>query len=203
MLAVSDTGCGMDEETRSPDLRALLHHQRGGQGHRLGSLHRIRDRRTERRQHLRLQRARQGQHLQGVLAGPPRSETRESESATRHEPRKGTETVLVVEDEAPVRQLVVRVLSRSGYRVLEAGSAGEVDGLLAGDCLFSTCFSPTWFCPEAEAATRWLKTSTGVHPGLPVIFMSGYTQDSAVFNGSLGAEADFLEKPFSPDRLLG
>jgi DNA-binding response OmpR family regulator len=39
-------------------------------------------------------------------------------------------------------------------------------------------------------------------PGLPVLFMSGYTHDSAVFNGSLGMDADFLGKPFTPQRLL-
>ena len=49
MLAVSDTGSGMDAETRSPHLRALLHHQGAGQGHRPRPGHGLRDRQAERR----------------------------------------------------------------------------------------------------------------------------------------------------------
>ena len=58
VLAVSDTGIGMDEATRCPHLRALLHDQGGGQGHRPRARHRLRHRQAERRVHLGRQRAR-------------------------------------------------------------------------------------------------------------------------------------------------
>ena len=68
LLAVTDTGCGMDEQTQAQDLRALLHHQGEGQGHRARPVHGLRHRQAERRQHLGLQRAGPGDHVQDLPA---------------------------------------------------------------------------------------------------------------------------------------
>ncbi|MCK7469486.1 MAG: hypothetical protein MZU95_00805 [Desulfomicrobium escambiense] len=71
MLAVSDNGCGMDQEMHGAALRAVLHHQGDGQGHRAGPGHGLRHRQAERRLHQRLQRAGPGHDLQDLPA-PPR-----------------------------------------------------------------------------------------------------------------------------------
>ena len=63
LLAVSDTGTGMDAETERAHLRAVLHHQGAGQGHGPRALHRLRHREAERRPHLGLQRARPRHHV--------------------------------------------------------------------------------------------------------------------------------------------
>ena len=57
MLAVTDTGCGMDDKTKDPHLRALFHHERTGEGNRPGSGHGLRDREAKRRRHPRGKRA--------------------------------------------------------------------------------------------------------------------------------------------------
>ena len=68
LLAVSDTGCGMTPEVQARDLRAVLHHQGGGQGDRAGAGHGLRHRQAERRPHRGLQRAGPRHHLQGLPA---------------------------------------------------------------------------------------------------------------------------------------
>ena len=68
MLAVTDTGVGMDRQTRRAHLRAVLHHQGAGQGHRPRPLDRVRHRAAERRHDLGLQRARPGHGVQGLPA---------------------------------------------------------------------------------------------------------------------------------------
>jgi two-component system, cell cycle sensor histidine kinase and response regulator CckA len=119
------------------------------------------------------------------------------------EPGRGAETILVVEDERPVRELVVRILKRAGYTTLQAGSATEVDALLMirgpeVDLLLTDVVLPGGSGGrEVAAAIRQRQ------PEVPVIFMSGYTQDAAVFDGSEGTDADFLAKPFAADALLG
>ncbi len=62
-LAVSDDGCGIDQEIHRTDFRAFFHHQGNGAGHRTGLVHRLRHRQAEQRLHQCLQRTRQGNDL--------------------------------------------------------------------------------------------------------------------------------------------
>ena len=83
LLAVSDTGCGMDAGDQGPHLRAVLHHQGAGQGHRAGPGDGLRHRQAERRPHRRLQRSR-------ARAPPSRSTCRASrQPASRGKSRAG------------------------------------------------------------------------------------------------------------------
>ena len=102
-----------------------------------------------------------------------------------------------------MRELVTRVLSRSGYTVLEAGSAPDVETVLekAGpvpDLLLTDVVLPGG-ASGRDVAERLL----GRYPGLRVIFMSGYTRDSVVHNARLDEGFEFLEKPFTLEALLG
>jgi two-component system, cell cycle sensor histidine kinase and response regulator CckA len=202
-LAVSDTGCGMDETTRSRIFEPFFTTKEVGRGTGLGlstvlgivqqsggsiSVYSELGRGTQFKVYLRAQG--RAEHQDDPEAGAPEATT-------------GTETVLVVEDEAPVRKLLTRVLARSGYQVLEAGSADEVAALLRSERPTLDLLLTDVVLPGAKSGHRVAEEVRELHPGLPVISMSGYTRDSAVFNGSLGADADFLEKPFTPDRLLG
>ena len=76
MLACSDTGIGMDQETQCADLRPVLHHQRAGQGYRVGVVDGVWRDQAERRSHLGLQRARPRHDLQGLPAASRRSTDR-------------------------------------------------------------------------------------------------------------------------------
>ena len=108
----------------------------------------------------------------------------------------GTERVLLVEDEAVVRGVVERTLQRAGYRVVVATSGDEaleltdVDGQF--DLLITDIVMPGvngWELGK-RLGERW--------PGLPVLYISGYTEDVDAF----GQGAAFLQKPFLPVDLL-
>jgi signal transduction histidine kinase len=109
------------------------------------------------------------------------------------------ETVLVVEDEPAVRQITARILRRNGYVVLEAASGAEALTLAAGhhfDMLLTDLVMPQVSGPElAQRVQR-------MHPGIPVLFMSGYSQDVLGPREALDADAPLIQKPFAAAELL-
>ncbi len=113
----------------------------------------------------------------------------------------GSETVLLVEDDAAVRQLARRVLERRGYHVLEA--ADPTDALLAVipahdapiDLLVTDVVMPGM--DGHELAER----VAALYPGIRTIFMSGYTEDEVIRRGIVTGSSLFLQKPFGPPDL--
>jgi CheY-like chemotaxis protein len=113
----------------------------------------------------------------------------------------GSETILVVEDDDPVRAAAARILVGVGYTVLEAPSGGEALAVAAahqGDLhlLLTDVVMPGLAAPELAGRLA------GEHPGLKVLFTSGYTSDVIARHGILEAGIEYLEKPFTRDRLL-
>jgi CheY-like chemotaxis protein len=113
----------------------------------------------------------------------------------------GTETVLVVEDEAMVRAMVVRSLREEGYGVLEADSGAEALSLL--DRTRAAVRLVITDVAMAEIGGRELGLRLAKRqPGLPVLYMSGYPLDEVVRRGLLEENQPFLQKPFAPIALL-
>jgi len=113
---------------------------------------------------------------------------------------RGTETVLLVEDEEQVRTVARGILQRLGYRVLEARNAGEA--LLSCEkhegeihLLLSDIVMPQMSGPELA------KRLSSMRPHMKVLFMSGYTDDSIMRHGVLNADIEFLHKPFTPSAI--
>ncbi len=109
------------------------------------------------------------------------------------------ETVLVVEDEPAVRQITARILRRNGYVVLEAASGPEALTLAADhhfDMLLTDLVMPQVSGPELAQRIQLM------HPGIPVLFMSGYSQDVLGPRGALDADAPLIQKPFGAQELL-
>ena len=113
---------------------------------------------------------------------------------------KGTETVLLVEDEEAVRSLTRIVLQGAGYRVLEASDGGEALIVAGGHegpihLLLSDVVMPV--LSGRQLAERLL----ALHPEIKVLFQSGYTDDAVVRHGVLQEKVHFLQKPYSPAAL--
>jgi CheY-like chemotaxis protein len=113
---------------------------------------------------------------------------------------RGSETILLVEDDDQVRLVAHSILSRSGYHVIEARNAGEA--LLhseehAGtiDLLLSDVVMPRMSGPALA------KRLASARPYMKVLCMSGYTDDSIVRHGVLEAHIAYLQKPITPEAL--
>src|SRR5437867_3530830 len=114
--------------------------------------------------------------------------------------RRGTETVLLVEDAAPVRSLARKGLESYGYQVLEAADGPAALELCARhprgiDILVTDVVMPGM--SGRELAERLAPAP----PGRPVLYSSGYTDDAMVHQGVLRSGVAFLQKPFVPETL--
>ena len=113
----------------------------------------------------------------------------------------GTETILVVEDDAEVRKLAAEMLSRQGYTVLEAASGAEAFRIWRQqapsiDLLLTDVVMPSMAGPELAAKL------TAERTGLKVLYMSGYPEEVMAKHGLTASESSFIHKPFTCDALV-
>lgn len=203
VIAVSDTGAGMDREVLARAFEPFFTTKPQGRGTGLGlsSVYGIvAQSRGQVRAYsepglgttIRI-------YLPAESAGDPGPEGNGSRTSTTGTPT-GTETILVVEDEELVRHLAVRFLERLGYTVLAAGAGDDALALLADDprpvhLLLTDVVMPR--LPGPQLAQRVVE----LRPGIRVLFMSGYTEDSIVHHGVLEPGIALLEKPFTYEGL--
>ncbi|MCC7265637.1 MAG: response regulator [Candidatus Latescibacteria bacterium] len=114
---------------------------------------------------------------------------------------RGSETILLVEDEEPVRKLACLALEASGYQVLAAGNGREALDLAAApntrvDLLLTDVVMPELGGPELAARLQQLC------PAIKVLYMSGYIGDTLLRHGFSTPSDSFLQKPFSPNSLV-
>ncbi len=112
---------------------------------------------------------------------------------------RGRERILLVDDEAPVRDVTRRILERLGYVVETAAGADQARRVIAvGGCpdlLLTDVIMPDESGPQLAADLL------GRCPDLPVLYISGFTGDELQRQGTLGAGIAFLQKPYSPREL--
>jgi PAS domain S-box-containing protein len=205
VLVVTDTGQGMDEDTRQRVFEPFFTTKPPGKGTGLG-LSTVYGITVQTGGHVRVY-SWPGKGTRFEIWLPQASdgdgiEALPSEAgAGLPAPGRGggRETILVAEDEDPVRKILVSSLSRAGYRVLEApdgpsalSRAREHDGpihLLVTDVVMPGMRGP-------ELAERLARARRGVR----VLYISGYT-DQANLDGHEGLRTAFLAKPFTPEEL--
>jgi CheY-like chemotaxis protein len=201
MLAVSDTGSGMDEETQARIFEPFFTTKEVGRGTGLGlsTVYGI------------VKQSGGGVWVYSEVGKGtafkillPRATLDAGEAvvpaAVAKRPSSGSETVLLVEDVDALRRVAARTLTSAGYTVLSAASgeaalqaASAFEGHI--DLLLTDVVMPRMGGPAL--AERLLK----VRPDVLVLYTSGYPDNAVVFQGLLSSQAHFLPKPFSPASL--
>jgi signal transduction histidine kinase/ActR/RegA family two-component response regulator len=133
-------------------------------------------------------------HLPRVAASP---EVRPPQSSPPD--RAPVETVLIVDDDDGVRQVMSKVLAAAGYKVLEAsGAEAALDFFDAGS---TVDLLVTDVILAAESGPRLAGELRRRKPGLPVLYVSGYSDEAIARHGAFGPDTLFLAKPFGRQQL--
>ena len=201
MLSVSDTGVGMDEATCERVFEPFFTTKAPGQGTGLGLATVYGTVRQSSGSISVYSEPGKGTSFKIYLPRAAQPGIPAEIVIPRRESARGSETVMVVEDEAALRNLVERILGGAGYTTHAFGSAAEALGafergeyaidLLLTDVMLSGAIQGDDLARAVRAA----------RPDLPVLFMSGYARNAIVHAGRLDEGVNFLEKPFTAEAL--
>ena len=114
--------------------------------------------------------------------------------------RQGTETILLVEDDPGVRTLIRDELRKLGYKVIEAKNGVEAS-LLATQEIDTLDLLLTDMVMPGMGGRELAQHLSAIKPNLPILFMSGYTDDIGILTGHEQGTTCFLQKPFTPEAL--
>ena len=201
MLAVSDTGVGMDEEAKSRAFEPFYTTKEPGKGTGLGlaTVYGV---------------VKQSGGNIFVYSEPGKGTTFKiylprvdggERGRSRKRPAAGSlagkETILVVEDEAAVCGLIERILRELGYRVLTSPSGDQALSRLREEDSSIDLLLTDMVLPGGLQGNELSDAARVRWPNLPVIHMSGYTRNAVVHSGGLDGGVNYLEKPFTPEGL--
>ena len=199
-VTISDTGSGMDRATRERIFEPFFTTKESGRGTGLG-LAVVFGIVKQSKGHIQVQsKPGLGTRFRIYLPiaqqrGMPRQE-RQSASTER----VGSETVLVVEDQTAVRQLVSTVLQEHGYRVISAPSPKQALGILENSAITVDLLLTDLIMPEMSG--RLLAAEAAViRPGIRVLYMTGHSEEIIASKDVAGERIECLEKPFTADEV--
>jgi PAS domain S-box-containing protein len=200
MLAVSDNGCGMDKETAAHIFEPFYTTKETGKGTGLGcaTVYGI---------------VKQNNGSVSVYSEPGRgtvfriylpahgpAPAAPAVTASLRQLPGGVETVLLVEDEPALLKLGKMTLERLGYTVLAAGAPGEALGIAKAHTGEIHLLITDVVMPGMSGKDLWERFRV-IKPGAKCLYMSGYTENVIVQHGVLNEGVNFLEKPFTQERI--
>ncbi len=200
VICVSDTGVGMNEETRKQIFEPFFTTKELGKGTGLGlsivygiikqhngtiNVYSETGKGTTFKIYLPMIAA-------AGEAAEPRAEAR---------PAGGNETILLAEDENDVRALITLILREAGYTVIEAATGEDAVKKFTEHADRISLFLSDVIMPKMNGKDAYDQIK-GTRPGVKVLFMSGYTADIIQSKGILAEGTPFLAKPIIPDQLL-
>lgn len=200
LMAVTDTGCGMDKETMAHLFEPFFTTKEKGKGTGLGlsTVYGI---------------VKQSGGNIWAYSEPgrgttfkiylPRAEERVQPIESQAVPAislKGSETILLVEDEEEVRKLIARILREKGYTVLEAHSGGEAIEICNQfekeiDLMVTDVVMPQM------SGRQLAQHLSQIRPRMKVLYMSGYPDNAIIHHGVLESGMAFIQKPFNVNVL--
>ena len=201
MLAVSDTGVGMEEATLEHIFEPFFTTKASGLGTGLGLATVYGIVRQSNGSIAVFTELGKGTSFKIYLPRVIEPVRDEVPTTARVAAARGNETILLVEDAVSLRNLVTRVLGSLGYRVLSAGTATEALQVLAkADCRLDLLLTDV-VLPGGVHGNELARELLVSMPELPVLYVSGYPRNAIVHGGRLDEGVNFLEKPFTPDAL--
>jgi PAS domain S-box-containing protein len=199
-ISVTDTGTGMDEATQARIFEPFFTTKAAGKGTGLGlaTVYGI------------VKQSGGGIWVQSELGRgttfdiflPREGTARGAEvGAVSRKPGRGTETILLVEDEEAVRRLTQRILVAAGYHVVAAASGAEALQITAEHAARIDLLVTDVVMPGMNGRELWERLQK-LRPELKVLYMSGYSDDVLEDRGALAPDTQLVGKPFSADVLL-
>jgi len=200
MLAISDTGRGMDKETLSHIFEPFFTTKKKGEGTGLGLSTVYGIVKQSGGYVWAYSEPGEGTTFKVYLPWVQKPATVEEQRTKRVELPHGTETILLVEDEDVVRGLAYRVLSESGYTVLQASNGATALQILKehGDAIHLLV---TDVVMPGMGGHDLAEQVQAQYPHIKVLFTSGYTNNTIVQRGILRKGVQLLSKPFTPNEL--
>ncbi len=201
MLAIRDNGIGMDKETLAHIYEPFYTTKEHGKGTGLG-LSTVYGIINQSKGHINVSSEfGKGTSFEIYMTLVDDASDQLAPDHSLGEALKGSETILLVEDEEEVRTMIREILQRNGYKVLDARSPGDAillceqyTGMI--HLMLTDVVMPMMSGRElAERLVLW-------HPETKVLYMSGYTDEKVHSHGVLGGGTSFLEKPFIYKKLL-
>ncbi len=200
LLAISDTGCGMDADTKSHLFEPFFTTKEKGKGTGLGlsTVYGI----VQQSGGSIFVYSEMGLgttfKIYFPVAGTKAEAEVEKEAAEG--PTSGRETILVVEDELGLRQITVEMLKARGYRVVQASCPAEAVALCSQPHAGIQLMLTDVVMPDMNGY-QLAKKVKALQPDIRILFMSGFADESVARKGYPDVEFHFIEKPFSSDLL--
>jgi CheY-like chemotaxis protein len=199
-ITVTDTGCGMDESTRMKIFEPFFTTKDIGKGTGLGLAIVYGIIKQNRGNISVISKENQGSTFLIDLPLSDRQSAVTPSPKRLESPARGEETILVVEDETDLRDMVAAILRQFGYQVILAVNGQEaVEKFQQQTQIDLVLMDVVMPVMNGKDAANLMRRHT---PEVKILFISGYARDIILSRGDLGSEENLLTKPIKPDELL-